>query len=446
MAIRAQVVVCGGTSCRSSNSVKIKEEFDRVLKEIGIDKEILVFQSGCFGLCEKGPVVVIYPDETFYGHMTVADVEPLCREHLLKGRVYDKKVYKEKNKDDIAKIKLFHEMNFYAKQERIVLRNCGIIDPTNIEEYIGREGYEALGKVLTKMTPTEVIDEVSASGLAGRGGGGFPTGKKWFFAAKNKGKHYVICNADEGDPGAFMNRSVMEGDPHAIIEAMEIAGYAIGSDQGYIYIRAEYPLAVETLENAIKQAYEYGLLGKNIFGTGFNFDLELRLGAGAFVCGEETALLASIEGQRGMPRNKPPFPANKGLWQIPTIINNVGTFANITQIIRNGATWFSNIGDETAKGTKVFALGGKINNTGLVEVPIGTTLRTIIYDIGGGIPNGKKFKAVQTGGPSGGCLTEKDLDMPINYKNLIARGTMMGSGAMIVMDEVTVWLMLLVSF
>ena len=435
MAIRTQIVVCGGTGCMSSHSKEIKAEFERVLKELELDKEVTVFQSGCFGLCEKGPVVIVYPDETFYGHMTVEDVEPLCKEHILKGRIYEKKAYKEATPEEKAKIKLFREMNFYAKQERIALRNCGIINPTDITEYIGRGGYEGLGKVLTEWTPQQVIDEILKSGLRGRGGAGFPTGKKWQFTAVNPGPKYIICNADEGDPGAFMDRAVLEGDPHSVIEAMEIAGYAIGANQGYVYVRAEYPLAVERLENAIKQSYEYGLLGKNIFGTDFSFDLEVRLGAGAFVCGEETALMASIEGERGMPRNKPPFPANCGLWKRPTVINNVETLANVPVIITKGADWFNKIGTEKSKGTKVFALGGKINNTGLVEIPMGTTLREVIYDIGGGIPKGKKFKAVQTGGPSGGCLTEKHLDTPIDYDNLIAAGSMMGSGGMIVMDE-----------
>ena len=435
MAIRTQIVVCGGTGCMSSHSEDIKKEFERVLKELELDKEVVVFQSGCFGLCERGPVVIVYPDETFYGHMTVADVEPLCKEHILKGRIYDKKVYKEATAEEKAKIKLFREMNFYAKQERVALRNCGIINPNEIDEYIGRDGYLALGKVLTEMTPQQVIDEVSASGLRGRGGAGFPTGMKWSFAAKNPGPKYMICNADEGDPGAFMDRAVLEGDPHSIVEALEIAGYAIGANQGYVYVRAEYPLAVERLEKAIKDAYGYGLLGKNVLGTDFSFDLEVRLGAGAFVCGEETALMASIEGERGMPRNKPPFPANCGLWKRPTVINNVETLANVPVIINKGAEWFNKIGTEKSKGTKVFALGGKINNTGLVEVPMGTTLREVIYDIGGGCPNGKEFKAVQTGGPSGGCLTAAHLDTPIDYDNLAAAGSIMGSGGMIVMDE-----------
>lgn len=435
MAIRSQIVVCGGTGCMSSHSKEIKEQFDKVLKELDLDKEVEIFQSGCFGLCEKGPVVVIFPDETFYGHMTVNDVEPLCKEHLLKGRIYDKKVYKEATADEKAKVRKFREMNFYHSQERIALRNCGMINPNEINEYIAHDGYLALGKVLTEMQPKDVIEVIKASGLRGRGGAGFPTGLKWSFAEKNPGPKFMICNADEGDPGAFMDRAVLEGDPHSVIEAMIIAGYAIGANQGYVYVRAEYPLAVERLEIAIRQAYGYGLLGDNILNSGFKFDLEVRLGAGAFVCGEETALMASIEGERGMPRNKPPFPANQGLWKRPTVINNVETLANIPVIILKGAEWFASIGTEKSKGTKVFALGGKINNTGLVEIPMGTTLRDVIFNIGGGIPKGKQFKAVQTGGPSGGCLTTKHLDTPIDYDNLIAAGSMMGSGGMIVMDE-----------
>lgn len=435
MAIRTQIVVCGGTGCMSSHSKEIKEQFDKVLKDLELDREIEVFQSGCFGLCEKGPVVVVFPDETFYGHMTVNDVEPLCKEHLLKGRIYDKKVYREATLEEKAKVRKFREMNFYARQERIALRNCGLINPNEINEYIGHDGYLALGKVLTEMQPKEVIEVIKASGLRGRGGAGFPTGLKWSFAEKNPGPKFMICNADEGDPGAFMDRAVLEGDPHTVIEAMTIAGYAIGANQGYVYVRAEYPLAVERLEIAIKQAYGYGLLGKNILNSGFDFDLEVRLGAGAFVCGEETALMASIEGERGMPRNKPPFPANQGLWKRPTVINNVETLANVPVIILNGAEWFASIGTEKSKGTKVFALGGKINNTGLVEIPMGTTLREVVFNIGGGISKGKTFKAVQTGGPSGGCLTTKHLDTPIDYDNLIAAGSMMGSGGMIVMDE-----------
>ncbi|MBO7535813.1 MAG: NADH-quinone oxidoreductase subunit NuoF [Bacilli bacterium] len=436
MAIRTQVVVCGGTGCMSSHSKEIKEKFEECIKELGLENEVVVFNSGCFGLCERGPVVVVYPDDTFYAHVKVSDVETICKEHILKGRVVEKLVYSEMTAEEKAKIKVFREMNFYARQERIALRNCGIINPMDIDEYIGRSGYEALGKVLTSMTPQEVIDEILKSGLRGRGGAGFPTGRKWSLVDhSDNGPRYVICNADEGDPGAFMDRAVLEGDPHVVIEAMAIAGYAIGANQGYVYVRAEYPLAVERLNHAIKQAYEYGLLGDDIFGTGFSFNLEARLGAGAFVCGEETALMASIEGERGMPRNKPPFPAVKGLWQRPTIINNVETLANVPQIILRGAEWFNTIGTEKSKGTKVFALGGKINNTGLLEVPMGTTLREVIYDIGGGIPKGKQFKAVQTGGPSGGCLTAAHLDTPIDYDNLAALGSIMGSGGMIVMDE-----------
>ena len=437
MAIRAQVVVCGGTGCMSSRSEHIKNEFVERIKELGLQNEVSVFMSGCFGLCEKGPVVVVYPDMTFYSHVKVEDVEEICKEHLLKGRIVARKAYTEMTPEDENKIKKFQEMTFYAKQERIALRNCGIINPFDINEYIARDGYMALGKVLTEMTPDEVIDFITKAGLRGRGGAGFPTGLKWKLASKHRGKEqmYIICNADEGDPGAFMDRAVLEGDPHTVIEAMVIGGYAIGANQGYIYIRAEYPLAVERLNHAIKQAYENGLLGKNIFGSDFSFDLEVRLGAGAFVCGEETALMASIEGERGMPRNKPPFPADKGLWGKPTIINNVETYANIPQIILKGIEWFQSIGTEKSKGTKVFALGGKINNTGLLEIPMGTTLRDVIYNIGGGIPKGKAFKAVQTGGPSGGCLTYRDLDATIDYETLVSLGSMMGSGGMIVMDE-----------
>lgn len=436
MLLRAQVLVCGGTGCLSSHSKEIKEAFVENLKELGLDNEVQVIQTGCFGLCEKGPVVIVYPDQTFYSHVTVDDVPKICSEHLLKGRIYEPKAYKEATEDELAKIASFNQVRFYNRQLRIALHNCGMINPFDINEYIGRNGYEALGKVLTEMTPQEVIDVMKKSGLRGRGGGGFPTGLKWELCAKNAGpQKYVLCNADEGDPGAFMDRSVLEGDPHSVIEAMAIAGYAIGSNQGYVYIRAEYPVAVERLQFAINQAREYGLLGNNIFGTEFSFDVEIRLGAGAFVCGEETALIASIEGERGMPRNKPPFPAEAGLWGKPSIINNVETYANVPLIILNGPEWFSSIGTEKSKGTKVFALGGKIKNTGLVEIPMGTTLREVIYEIGGGIPNGKKFKAVQTGGPSGGCLTEKHLDTPIDYDNLIALGSMMGSGGMIVMDE-----------
>jgi NADH-quinone oxidoreductase subunit F/NADP-reducing hydrogenase subunit HndC len=433
---RSHVLICGGTGCTSSGSDKVEERFHEEIKKNGLEKEIKVIRTGCFGLCEVGPIVVVYPEGAFYAHVKVEDVKTITEEHLLKGRIVKDLLYYDSIEEDSNQVKSINEVEFYKKQMRIVLRNCGVIDPENIEEYIAMDGYAALGKVLTEMEPVDVINIMKQSGLRGRGGGGFPTGVKWSFAAGAKGdQKYMICNADEGDPGAFMDRSVLEGDPHAIIEAMAIAGYAIGASKGFVYIRAEYPIAVHRLEIAIGQAKENGLLGKDIFGTGFDFDLEIRLGAGAFVCGEETALLQSIEGFRGMPRPKPPFPANKGLWQKPTIINNVETLANIPQIILNGAEWFSSIGTEKSKGTKVFALGGKINNTGLIEIPMGTTLREVIYDIGGGIPNGKKFKAVQTGGPSGGCITYQHLDESIDYDNLIALGSMMGSGGMIVLDE-----------
>ena len=433
---RAHVLVCGGTGCTSSGSAVIIDEFEKSLKENGLDKEVKVIKTGCFGLCALGPVVVVYPEGSFYSMVKPEDVEEIVTEHLLKGRIVKRLLYDETVEDDT--IKSLNEVDFYKKQLRIALRNCGVIDPENIEEYIATDGYKALGKVLTEMKPAEVIEVIKASGLRGRGGAGFPTGLKWMFTANADGANgkYVACNADEGDPGAFMDRSVLEGDPHTVIEAMAIAAYAVGADQGYIYIRAEYPIAVKRLQIAIDQAKEYGLLGKNIFGTDFNFDLELRLGAGAFVCGEETALMTSIEGHRGEPRPRPPFPANKGLWQKPTLLNNVETYANITQIILNGAEWFNKIGTEKSKGTKVFALGGKIKNTGLVEIPMGTTLREIVEEIGGGIPNGKKFKAAQTGGPSGGCPASL-IDTPIDYDSLIAIGSMMGSGGLIVMDEDT---------
>lgn len=434
---RAHVLVCGGTGCTSSGSTVIIDEFEKSLKENGLDKEVKVIKTGCFGLCALGPVVVVYPEGSFYSMVKPEDVEEIVTEHLLKGRIVKRLLYDETVEDDT--IKSLNEVDFYKKQLRIALRNCGVIDPENIEEYIATDGYKALGKVLTEMKPAEVIEVIKASGLRGRGGAGFPTGLKWMFTANADGANgkYVACNADEGDPGAFMDRSVLEGDPHTVIEAMAIAAYAVGADQGYIYIRAEYPIAVKRLQIAIDQAKEYGLLGKNIFGTDFNFDLELRLGAGAFVCGEETALMTSIEGHRGEPRPRPPFPANKGLWQKPTLLNNVETYANITQIILNGAEWFNKIGTEKSKGTKVFALGGKIKNTGLVEIPMGTTLREIVEEIGGGIPNGKKFKAAQTGGPSGGCIPASLIDTPIDYDSLIAIGSMMGSGGLIVMDEDT---------
>ncbi|WP_026895550.1 NADH-quinone oxidoreductase subunit NuoF [Clostridiisalibacter paucivorans] len=431
---RSHVLICRGTGCTSSSSDKIESKLQEKLIEKGLDKEVKVVRTGCFGLCEAGPIVVVYPEGAFYSHVKVEDVEDIVEEHLLKGRILKRLLYK--GAIDEEKIKSINEVSFYKKQKRVALRNCGIINPEEINEYIAVDGYMALGKVLTEMTPEETINVVKDSGLRGRGGGGFPTGLKWEFAHKAEGKpKYVLCNADEGDPGAFMDRSILEGDPHSLIEAMAIAGYAVGAEQGYVYIRAEYPIAVKRLQIAIDQAKEKGLLGKDIFGTGFNFDLEIRLGAGAFVCGEETALIASIEGERGMPRNKPPFPANKGLWGKPSLINNVETYANIPVIFLNGVDWFKSIGTEKSAGTKVFALGGKINNTGLVEIPMGTTLREIIYDIGGGIPNGKAFKAAQTGGPSGGCISAEYLDTPIDYDSLTALGSMMGSGGMIVMDE-----------
>ncbi|MBQ6384909.1 MAG: NADH-quinone oxidoreductase subunit NuoF [Lachnospiraceae bacterium] len=434
---RAHVLVCGGTGCASSGSAKIQDTFKEQLKEKGLENEVAIVQTGCHGLCALGPIVVVYPEGTFYSQVTAEDVPEIVSEHLLKGRIVERLVYKEEDEDE-GSVKSYNDTDFAKKQHRVALRNCGVINPENIDEYIGTRGYEALGKVLTEMTPEEVIDVILASGLRGRGGAGFPTGRKWQLArtlVQDGGPKYVCCNADEGDPGAFMDRSVLEGDPHAVLEAMAIAGYAIGANQGYIYVRAEYPIAVERLGIAIRQAKEYGLLGKNIFETGFDFDIELRLGAGAFVCGEETALMTSIEGKRGEPRPRPPFPAVSGLFQRPTILNNVETWANIPQIILNGAEWFASMGTERSKGTKVFALGGKINNTGLVEIPMGTTLREVIEDIGGGVPNGKKFKAAQTGGPSGGCIPAEHFDVPIDYDNLIAIGSMMGSGGLIVMDE-----------
>ena len=433
---RTNVLCCAGTGCTASNSQQIYDNFNEALKKYGLEDEVKVIKTGCFGLCQKGPIVAVYPDKVFYNHVTPEDVEKIVSEHLYKGRVVkelemtDEDLLTKETIYDIDKIK------FYEKQQRIALRNCGKINPEDIYEYIAVDGYEALGKVLTSMTPQEVIDVMKASGLRGRGGAGFPTGVKWQFEKDQPGdEKYVICNADEGDPGAFMDRSILEGDPNAIIEGMAIMAYAVGAHLGYIYIRAEYPIAVNRLRIAINQARELGLLGKNIFGTGFDFDIDVRLGAGAFVCGEETALIASIEGKRGMPNPKPPFPAVAGVWGKPTSINNVETIANVPQILLKGAEWYSSIGTEKSKGTKVFALGGKIKNTGLVEVPMGTTLREIIYEIGGGCPNNKEFKAVQTGGPSGGCLTEKELDTPIDYDNLIKAGSMMGSGGMIVLDE-----------
>ena len=433
--VRSHVLICGGTGCTSSGSHKLMEHFEKSIKEKGLEQEVKVVRTGCFGLCEMGPVVVVYPEGAFYARVKEENVDEIVSEHLMKGRVVTSLLYHDKTSAHHA-ITSLENVDFYKKQMRVALRNCGAIDPENIDEYIAVDGYKGLTKALTQMTPEEVIAEVLKSGLRGRGGAGFPTGKKWEFTAKAQGdQKYVCCNADEGDPGAFMDRSILEGDPHAVIEAMAIAGYAVGATQGYIYVRAEYPIAVQRLEIAIKQAREYGLLGENILDTGFNFDLDIRLGAGAFVCGEETALMTSIEGKRGEPRPRPPFPAVKGLFQKPTLLNNVETYANIAQIIDKGADWFASIGTERSKGTKVFALGGKITNTGLVEVPMGTTLREIIYDIGGGCPGGKAFKAVQTGGPSGGCLPAALLDTQIDYDNLIAAGSMMGSGGMIVMDE-----------
>lgn len=433
---RSHVLVCGGTGCTSSGSQRIRERLEKEIAANGLSEEVGVVKTGCFGLCALGPIMIVYPEGTFYSMVQEDDIPEIVSEHLLKGRVVTRLLYDETTKTD--KIIPLNETNFYKKQHRVALRNCGVINPENIEEYIGTGGYEALGTVLTEKTPEDVIQILLDSGLRGRGGAGFPTGLKWKFAAANEAdQKYVCCNADEGDPGAFMDRSILEGDPHAVLEAMAIAGYAIGASQGYIYVRAEYPIAVKRLEIAIAQAREYGLLGKNIFDSGFDFDIELRLGAGAFVCGEETALMTSIEGNRGEPRPRPPFPALKGLFQKPTILNNVETFANIPQIIVNGPEWFASMGTEKSKGTKVFALGGKIHNTGLVEVPMGTTLREIVEEIGGGIPNGKKFKAAQTGGPSGGCIPAEHLDVPIDYDNLKAIGSMMGSGGLIVMDEDT---------
>ena len=439
--IRAHVLICGGTGCTSSGSVSIQQKFAECIDKNGLSEEVKVVQTGCFGLCALGPVVIVHPDGTFYSRVTADDVEEIVSEHLLKGRVVERLVYSDtgasEEAKDVANLSL-NDTAFYKTQNRVVLRNCGVINPESIDEYIAMDGYAALGKVLTEMTPEDVIQCVTDSGLRGRGGGGFPTGRKWALTAPNKAdQKYVVCNADEGDPGAFMDRSVLEGDPHCLIEAMAIAGYAIGATEGYVYVRAEYPIAVARLQLAIEQAREYGLLGKNIFGSGFDFDLFIRLGAGAFVCGEETALMTSIEGNRGEPRPRPPYPAVKGLYGKPTVENNVETFANIPQIILRGADWFASMGTEKSKGTKVFALGGKIQNTGLVEIPMGTTLREIIEDIGGGIPNGKKFKAAQTGGPSGGCIPAHLMDTEVDYDNLTAIGCMMGSGGLIVMDEDT---------
>ena len=432
---QSHVLVCGGEGCTKAGSDRLISVLKEEIEKNGLKDDVAVVQTGCQGLCEQGPIVVIYPGAVCYSMVKPEDVPEIVSEHLKKGHIIKRLLYLEND----GKVKALKDTDFYRLQHRVALRNCGVINPESIDEYIGRDGYEALGRVLTQMTPDEVIDVILKSGLRGRGGAGFPTGRKWKFASGNRGnvQKYVCCNADEGDPGAFMDRSVLEGDPHVVLEAMAIAGYAIGASQGYIYVRAEYPIAVERLKLAISQAREYGLLGKNIFDSGFDFDIDLRLGAGAFVCGEETALMTSIEGNRGEPRPRPPFPAVKGLFESPTILNNVETYANIPQIILNGADWFASMGTEKSKGTKVFALNGKINNTGLVEVPMGTTLRTIIEDIGGGIPNGKKFKAAQTGGPSGGCIPAEHIDIPIDYDNLISIGSMMGSGGLIVMDEDT---------
>ena len=434
--IKKHVLICGGTGCTSSKSVQIKEKMEEAIKAAGIENEVQVVLTGCFGLCALGPIVIVYPEGTFYSRIEIKDAETIVNEHLVGGNPVKNLLYSETIKGD--EILSLNETAFYKKQKRVALRNCGLIDPHCINEYIGTNGYLALAKVVTEMSSQEVIDTILASGLRGRGGGGFPTGRKWAFAAAQpKGQKYVVCNGDEGDPGAFMDRSILEGDPHALIEAMAIAGYAIGANEGYVYVRAEYPIAVNRLQAAINEAREQGLLGKNIFGTDFEFDMFIRLGAGAFVCGEETALLTSIEGNRGEPRPRPPFPAVKGLWGKPTIINNVETYANIPQIILKGADWFTSMGTEKSKGTKVFALGGKITNTGLVEIPMGTTLREVVEEIGGGIPNGKQFKAAQTGGPSGGCIPASKFDVAIDYDNLIAEGSMMGSGGLIVMDEDT---------
>lgn len=426
------ILVCRGTGCTSSKSPEIIENFRNIIDEKGI-KNVRVIQTGCFGLCAKGPIVIIRPEDTFYAMVTPEDCREIIEKHIEKGEIVERLLCKDV---DNTMVNRLDELNFYKKQKRIALKNCGIIDPEQIDEYIAFDGYKALEQVLTSMSPDEVINEVTESGLRGRGGAGFPTGKKWLFTKQAEGdQKYVVCNADEGDPGAFMDRSILEGDPHSVLEAMEIAGYSVGADKGYIYVRAEYPIAVQRLQVAIDQAKEYGLLGKNIFGTDFSFDIEIRLGAGAFVCGEETALLESIEGRRGQPRVKPPYPANSGLWGKPTLINNVETYANITRIILNGAKWYASIGTEKSKGTKVFALGGNVNNIGLVEIPMGTTLREIVFDIGGGIPNGREFKAAQTGGPSGGCIPKEHLDTPIDYESLSNIGSMMGSGGLIVMDD-----------
>ena len=433
--VRAHILVCGGTGCTSSHSQQIIEALEAQLAENGLASEIKVIKTGCFGHCERGPIMIVYPEGVFYSRVTADDVPEIVEEHILKGRIVKRLLYQDTASHDT--IQSLNKTKFYEKQHRVALRNCGVINPEDIMEYIAVDGYEALGRVLTGMTPQEVVDIIKASGLRGRGGAGFPTGMKWQFAMGDAPVKYVCCNADEGDPGAFMDRSVLEGDPHVVLEAMTIAGYAIGAHQGYIYVRAEYPIAIHRLQIAIQQSREMGFLGKDIFGSGFDFDIELRLGSGAFVCGEETALMTSIEGHRGEPRPRPPFPAVKGLFSVPTILNNVETYANIPQIILKGADWFASMGTEKSKGTKVFCLVGKINNTGLVEIPMGTTLREVVEEIGGGVPNGKKFKAAQTGGPSGGCIPAELIDTPIDYENLAAVGTMMGSGGLIVMDEDT---------
>ncbi len=431
-----KVLICGGTGCTSSGSMKIADKLEEEIKKKGIDDHVKVVRTGCFGLCALGPIMIVYPEGTFYSMMSADHIERIVEEHLVNDRIVEEYVYEEtKTPDGII---AYNQTNFYKKQHRVALRNCGVIDPENIDDYLEKDGYKALEKVVTEMTPEQVIDVISKSGLRGRGGGGFPTGRKWQMArtiVPVADQKYVCCNADEGDPGAFMDRSVLEGDPHAIIEAMAIAGYAIGATKGFVYVRAEYPIAVHRLQVAIGQARERGYLRKKLFGSDFEFDLDVRLGAGAFVCGEETALITSIEGNRGEPKPRPPFPAEKGIFGKPTVNNNVETYANIPQIILKGADWFASMGTEKSKGTKVFALGGKIHNTGLVEIPMGTTLREIVFEIGGGIPNGKKFKAAQTGGPSGGCIPAEHLDVPIDYDNLIAIGSMMGSGGLIVMDE-----------
>lgn len=432
---RSHILVCGGTGCTSSHSETIIKVLEKELAAYDLSREVKVIKTGCFGLCALGPIMVVYPEGAFYSMVKAEDIPEIVAEHIVKGRVVTRLLYSE-TVDSEGNVTSLEETGFYRKQKRVALRNCGVINPECIDEYIAYDGYQALGKVITEMSPQEVIELIKQSGLRGRGGGGFPTGVKWAFAAAQPaGQKYVACNADEGDPGAFMDRSVLEGDPHALIEAMAIAGYAIGADRGFVYVRAEYPIAVKRLQIAVEQARAAGLLGQNILGSGFDFDLELRLGAGAFVCGEETALMTSIEGNRGEPRSRPPFPAVKGIFGKPTVLNNVETYANVPQIILKGAEWFASMGTEKSKGTKVFALGGKIHNTGLVEVPMGTTLREIVEEIGGGIPNGKKFKAAQTGGPSGGCIPASHMDIPIDYDNLLAIGSMMGSGGLIVMDE-----------